>query len=215
MPADTAGLVNLCVGGNLAGKTRTALNSPVSREDVMAGNASRQEGTEGDMFIVFLIKRPVAITLLCRSELHAGISPLPGKRGAEPAAGHRKSSAIRPDWRPKGSRLLRTPSIQTGARVSLGNLFHRTMMLTSNTRATCPTLLSALDERCGDQRIQSCALYNCNTVASDPNFYETTNADLVRLWAKGLFVSSPAPTSRISLVTSSNKVVIPGSSRPA
>lgn len=167
------------------------------------------------MFIVFLIKGTVAITLLCRSELHAGISPLPGKRGAEPAAGHPKSSAIQPDWRPKGSRLLRTPSIQTGARVSLGNLFHRTMMLTSNTRATCPTLLSALDERCGDQRIQSCAVYNYNTPASDPNFYETTNADLVRLWTKGLFVSSPAPTSRISLVTSSNKVVIPGSSRPA
>ena len=39
------------------------------------------------------------------------------------------------------------------------------------------------------QRIQSCALYNCNTPASDPNFNEATNADLVRFWAKGLFVS--------------------------
>ena len=66
MPADTAGLVNLCVGGSLAGKTSNALfpfpalNSPVSREDVMAGNASQQEGTsltEGDMFIVCFLAR--------------------------------------------------------------------------------------------------------------------------------------------------------------
>ena len=39
------------------------------------------------------------------------------------------------------------------------------------------------------QRIQSCALYNCNTPASSPNFNETANAGLVRFWAKGLFVS--------------------------
>lgn len=64
MPADTAGLVNLCVGGSIAGKTSNALfpalNSPVSREDVIAGNASQQEGTsltEGDMFIVCFLAR--------------------------------------------------------------------------------------------------------------------------------------------------------------
>ena len=39
------------------------------------------------------------------------------------------------------------------------------------------------------QRIQSCALYNCNTPANSPNFNETVNAGLVRFWAKGLFVS--------------------------
>ena len=39
------------------------------------------------------------------------------------------------------------------------------------------------------QRIQSCALYNCNTPANSPNFNGTANAGLVRFWAKGLFVS--------------------------
>ena len=39
------------------------------------------------------------------------------------------------------------------------------------------------------QRIQSCALYNCNTPANSLNFNETANAGLVRFWAKGLFVS--------------------------
>ena len=39
------------------------------------------------------------------------------------------------------------------------------------------------------QRIQSCALYNCNTPANNPNFNRAANTGLVRFRAKGLPIS--------------------------
>jgi hypothetical protein len=106
MPADTAGFVNLCVSGNLVGKTSNArfpaLNSPVSCEEPMAGNQEGTSLTEGNMFVVCL--KTVAITLLRRSELHANMSPSFGKRGAQPAASSSK--------KPRRSTRLATQGMQ-------------------------------------------------------------------------------------------------------